>query len=108
MAGELRPVRGPLHTIGARFPTQANKRVIATDDPARIVIPSDYQEPRELSSGFIRHRKPSAGSKAKKRLIATFDKLKIESTNSQQRTSHFSNRNKFGISRIAAARSATY
>jgi hypothetical protein len=80
MAGELRPVRGPLHTIGARFPTQANKRVIATDDPARIVIPSNYQEQRELSSGFMPHRKPSAGSKAKKRLIATHPNSKKEPT----------------------------
>ena len=30
MVGELRPVRAALNTNGARFPTQAKKRLIAT------------------------------------------------------------------------------
>src|SRR5713101_1557123 len=37
-------------------------------------------------------------TQAKKKLIATFTNLGIESTHSQQRTSHFSNRNKNGLS----------
>src|SRR5713101_5658162 len=40
----------------------------------------------------------SFATQANKKLIATFTNLEIESTHSQQRTSHFSNRNKNGLS----------
>jgi hypothetical protein len=49
----------------------ATEFLIATDDPTRIGILSDHRESKELSSGLVRHRKPSAGNKAKKKLIAT-------------------------------------
>jgi len=86
------------HALEVTSGREAKKRLTATDDPTRIGIPSDYQEPRELSSGLMRHQKPSTGNKAKKRLTATFTKLKIESTHSKNSTPHFSNRNKKRVS----------
>ena len=59
----------------------------ATADPRSIGILSDHRESRELSSDLT--EKHALNEEAKKKLIATFDKLKIESTNSEQRTSHF-------------------
>jgi hypothetical protein len=64
MTGAMTPVGGPLHFADTRLPTQANKKLIATADPARFVRPgrgsgtrigisSDQREPRELSSNLI-------------------------------------------------------
>src|SRR5260370_20340227 len=84
--------RGEKKEPGARW------RLIATADAARTGILSDQRESKELSSDLMLHQRPCAGIKAKKKLIATFAKLRIESTHSKQRTSHFSNRNKKPLS----------
>jgi hypothetical protein len=43
MARESRPVRAPLNTIGARFPTQAKKRLIATHANSKIRVAHSQQ-----------------------------------------------------------------
>jgi len=71
MAGAVKPVRGPLYSVRALWCCDGDSNI------------------QRLTSNL---------QKAKKRLIATFTNLEIESTCSQQRTSQFSNRNKNGLS----------
>ncbi len=67
---------------------------VATDDPTRIGILRDQREPKELSSDQIRRRRITPRTRAKKSLVATVANSRFHSSHSQQRTSHFSNRNK--------------
>src|SRR6266852_5889897 len=61
-------------------PRQADKRLIATADPTRVGILSDQRESKELYSTLMRRRNPTSVREANKRLIATFTKLKNQSS----------------------------
>jgi hypothetical protein len=66
---------------------------IAADHPAMIGIPSDQREPRDLSLDLMPPRKPCAGRKAKKKLIATHANSEIRATHSKRSHITISNRN---------------
>ncbi len=101
----------PLETIrNSRNPFTINRMTFSNRpkiaDPTRVGVLSDQREPKELSSDQIRKRNINPRTRAKKRprapkqafprrrLVATVANSRFHSSSSQQRTSHFSTRNK--------------
>ena len=82
---------------------RSSQFLIATDDPTRIVIPSDQRESKELSKACAKALRKAESPSF---LIATFTISEKDSTCRKQTFKQISNRNKMDISAFSPLRPA--